>query len=388
MLAARARKSQSSDLAELFKLSERSDVISFAGGFPHPSWFLEEIQEIGAEILLHKRDLALQYGPVPGLSDFREFVAGRMTKQGMPARMENILITSGALQGLDLVCKIYVDPGDLVLVESPTYLGAIATLRSYEAEIAEVPCDDSGLMVEELDKILAVSKKPKFIYTIPTFQNPSGRVMKRERRIKLLEWAGVHQIPIVEDSAYGELRFSGEEIPTLKALDRHGSVIFLGTFSKIFSPGVRLGWIAASKEIIDYLVLFKQAADQMSSTLSQLLAFEAGKKGLLEKQIAVSQNHLRLKRDLTIAALQKYFGDRAAWTASEGGFFTWVELKDRNIDTAKLLKKAIQSGVAYVAGPSFFVNGSGQHCLRICYSLPEEEQIEEGIKRLVSVLLD
>lgn len=363
-------------------------MISFAGGFPHPSWFLPEVEEITAEILHSKRSVALQYGPVPGLTDFREFVAERMTGQGMPAAAENILITSGALQGLDLVCKVLLDAGDLVMVESPTYLGALATLNNYEAEIADVPCDESGLIPEALEAMLAGGKRPKFIYTIPTFQNPSGRVLDRNRRLKLLELAGTYGVPVVEDSAYAELRFGGEDVPTLKSLDKNQSVIFLGTFSKIFSPGIRLGWVAAGPEMIEHLILFKQATDQMSSSLSQLMVYEAGKQGLLEKQIALSCDQLRQKRDWTMAALDRHFGGRATWTVSEGGFFTWVELYDRSVDTFARLPHAIASGVAYVAGPSFYANRNGGHCLRICYSLPEEYEIGEGIKRLAKVLLE
>lgn len=382
----RARKACKSDLAELFKLAERPDVISFAGGFPDPAWFLEEIEEIAVDILRHRRHTALQYGPVPGLTTTREFIARRMTGQGMPTQVENVLITSGSLQGLDLVCKIFVDPGDTVIVESPTYLGAISTFESYEANIVAIPCDQNGLIVDRLEEFLYNSgQKPKLVYTIPTFQNPSGRVLTLERRKHLVDLCTRYRIPLIEDNAYGELRFDGEEIPTLKSLDVSGTVIFLGTFSKIFSPGIRLGWIAAPPTVIDKILLFKQVTDQTSSSLSQLLAQEAHERGLIDKQIEVTREGLKVKRDLTVEALQKYFGRDARWTVSEGGFYTWVQIH-RDVNTLQLLERAVKEyKVAYVAGPSFFPDRSGQNCLRICYSMVEEGKIEEGIRRLSKV---
>ncbi|MDK2984628.1 MAG: 2-aminoadipate transaminase [Clostridia bacterium] len=386
LYALRAQKATNSELTELFRMSGQPDVISFAGGLPDPAWFQEEIDDVASEILKNHRKTALQYGPVPGITFVREFIAERMTKQNMSSKTENILITSGALQGLDLVCKVFVDPGDLVLVEAPTYLGAISTIESYEAEVDSIACDEDGLKVDELEEFLKnTSQKPKFIYVIPTFQNPSGRVMSLERRKKLIDTANKYEIPIVEDHAYGELRFSGQDIPTLKGLDTEGRVIFLGTFSKILSPGIRLGWIAASEFLINKLILFKQGTDQMSSSLSQLIAYEAGKRGLIDKQIEVSKKNLRQKRDVLIKALEKYFGNSAKWVTSEGGFFTWVEI-DKDIDTLQLLYKACDEyKVAYVAGPSFFVDRSGKNSLRISYSLPNIDIIEEGVKRLYQV---
>ncbi len=386
MFALRAKQTGNSDLAELFKLSERPDVISFAGGFPDPQWFLPEVEEIGLEILRDKRDVALQYSPVPGLTRVREFIARRMDKQGMPARTENIMITSGSLQGLDLICKVFLDPGDLVVVEAPTYLGAISVLDSYEAEIVSIPCDSEGLMVDKLEEYLAgTAVKPKFVYTIPTFQNPSGRVLNLERRKKLVELCSNRQIPLIEDNAYGELRYSGKELPTLKSLDARDIVVYLGTFSKIFSPGVRLGWISAPGYLINKLILFKQSSDQTSSSLSQLLALEAGTRGLIEKQIEITRKGLKLKRDLTVNALEKYFGDNGQWTVSEGGFYTWVQINGP-VDTYKALEPAVKEHkVAYVAGRSFYPDRSGENCLRVCFSLVKEDYIEEGIKRLARV---
>jgi len=388
MYSSRLRKANKSDLAELFKLAEQPEVISFAGGFPDPRWFLDEVEEVSRDILRHKRDIALQYGPVPGLTIVREFIAHRMTEQGMPVDIRNILLTSGSLQGLDLICRVFLDPGDTVIVEAPTYLGAISTFESYEVNIVSISCDNQGLMVDELEKYLDNAYvKPKLIYVIPTFQNPSGRVLSLERRKRLIDLCSKYNIPLIEDNAYGELRFSGEDLPTLMALDNTGMVIYLGTFSKIFSPGIRLGWVAASPDIIEKLVLFKQITDQSSSSLSQLLAYEAHKRGLIDMQIKITKEGLKLKRDLTINALKKYFGSTAEWTVSEGGFYTWVQIH-KDINTFELLRAAVEDyKVAYVAGPSFFPDGRGQNCIRICYSMVKEDRIEEGIKRLAEIFL-
>lgn len=388
--ALRAKKTENSDLTELFKLAEQPDVISFAGGFPDPEWFLEDINEITLNILKNNRDTALQYSPVAGFTSVREFIAQRMTQQKMAARVNNIMITSGSLQGLDLLCRIFLDPGDSVVIEAPTYLGAISTFETYEANLITIPCDQHGLDVDALEEHLKTSSvKPKFLYVIPTFQNPSGRVWNLERRQRLIEICTRFQLPIIEDNAYGELRCTGEDVPTLKSLDQNQLVIYLGTFSKILFPGIRLGWVAASNDIIEKLILFKQNSDQTSSSLSQLIALETGKSGMLDKQIKVNIENLQIKRDVTIKNLEKYFAGKAKWTVSEGGYYTWVTI-ERDINTYELLQKAVKDyKVAYVAGPSFYPGRKGGiNSLRMCYSLPKPDQIEEGIKRLAEVFLD
>ncbi|KJS83398.1 MAG: hypothetical protein JM58_12850 [Peptococcaceae bacterium BICA1-8] len=387
LLALRAKGTPNMDLADLFKLAEQPDVISFAGGFPDPDWFIEEIEEITMDVLRNYKDIALQYSPVAGLSTLRKYISERMRKQNMNINPSNVLISSGSLQGLDLLCKIFLDPDDYVIIEAPTYLGAISTFESYEANTVAIPCDEHGIIIEQLDEFLQNTKiKPKFIYVIPTFQNPSGRVWSLERRKALLEICDKYQLPIIEDNAYGELRCSGMEVPTIKSLDSKELVIYLGTFSKIFCPGIRLGWVAGPEEIIEKLILFKQNSDQTSSSLSQLLVLEAGKKGLIEKQININIENLKLKRDVTINTLEKHFSGKAKWVVSEGGYYTWVEI-DKKINTYDLLKKAVGDyKVAYVAGPSFFPNkNGGENCLRLCYSLPKPTKLEEGIKRLAKV---
>ena len=388
----RGQRLKRSELAEIFKLAENPDVISFAGGFPDPDWFLDEIAEIGAKVLCDRKGEALQYGPVPGLTEMRTFLAARSRKRNMAIDVPNIILTNGSLQGLDLLCRLFLEPNDTVLVETPTYVGAIQTFENNEAEVIHAPCDEEGLKIEALgallDQLKATNRLPKFIYLIPTFQNPSGRVLGLERRKKLLELVSAYQIPILEDDAYGELRFEGTEIPTLKSLDQEEIVIYLGTFSKIFCPGIRLGWVAASEGIIEKLILLKQAIDQMSSPLAQILALECGKEGLIERQIQITSQGLQRKRDLALAALEKYFPSTTSWIKSEGGFHTWVTLPEE-IDTLEMLPKIVRTAkVAYVAGPSFFADRSGKNCFRLCYSPPKEDVIVEGIRRLAEMFFN
>jgi 2-aminoadipate transaminase len=386
LFSSRARKMQRSELAALFKLTEEPGVISFAGGFPDPDWFLDEIGEITRQVMDEQKGIALSYGPTPGLTALRDYLAERLGREGIRTRGSEVLITSGALQGLDIVCKIFLEPGDLVIVEAPTYLGAIQTLESYEAQLVPLPIDANGMQTGLLDETLQrCSKPPKFIYTIPSFQNPSGCTMSLERRRELLTLAGQHGIPVIEDNAYAELRFTGQPLPTLKALDQEGLVIHLGTFSKVFSPGLRLGWLVSTPELIDKAILVKQGSDQCSNTLGQLLALEYGRRGCIEKQIAVSAGNLAVKQAATLAALQEFFPSGASWTLPEGGFYTWVTLPGA-VDTVEMLPRAVsEAKVAYVAGPSFYADRSGANQLRLCYSQPKPAEIARGIRLLAGI---
>ncbi len=388
--AARAQKLQRSELAALFALAEEPGVISFAGGFPDPEWFLPEITEISDAIMRAGRGVALQYGPTPGFTTLREFMAARLTGQSMRCDATDVLITSGSLQGLDLVCKIFLEPGDVVVTEAPTYIGALQTFASYEADIVSVPIDAGGMRIELLESLLsdiragrqAEGRMPKFIYTIPSFQNPSGCTLSLERRPALLEFASRFGVPVVEDHAYAELRYEGADLPALKALDEEGIVIHLGTFSKIFSPGLRLGWMVGPRLVTEKAILFKQGTDQCSNSLGQIMALEYGKRGLIEKQIEVTVASLRRKKDETLKALRAHFGDTITRTIPEGGFYTWVTFPE-GIDTVGLLPRAVKEhSVAYVAGPSFYADRSGKNQARICFSQPKVGEIDEGIRRL------
>ncbi|MDQ7793136.1 MAG: PLP-dependent aminotransferase family protein [bacterium] len=386
-----ARRPASPALAELFKLTERPDVISFAGGFPSPDMFLpEEARAITRRLLAEEPAAVLGYSPTPGFSEFREFLAARQSRQGMAATGDEILVTSGALQGLDLLCRVFLDRGDRVVVESPTYLGALTTLGAFRVELTPVPLDENGLdtarLAEHLEAWQRSGRLPKLLYTVPTFQNPSGLTLSIQRRRHLLELAEAYGFTILEDNAYGELRFDGDTVPTLKALDRQGVVVYLGTLSKVLSPGIRIGWIHAEHEIIERAILLRQGMDQCSNSLGQLLALEFGRRGLIERQIRKTGRLLAAKAGLTLDLLAREFPAGTAWTKPEGGFYTWVTLPG-DIDTALALTRCIEEArVAYVAGSAFYAGGGGHNQFRLCYSQPSLEEIRRGVPRLAQTL--
>ncbi len=386
-----ARRLSSSALAELFQLTERPDVISFAGGFPSEDMYLiPEVVEVAREVFHRRGATVLGYGPTPGFSEFREFIAQRQSLLGMKASPDNILVTTGSLQGLDLLGRLFLNPGEVVIVEAPTYLGALTTLAAFDVRLEAVPVDDQGLDVDQLEERLQQLRRrgrpARVLYTIPTFQNPSGLCLSHDRRIRLLELASRYDLIIFEDNAYGELRFEGEELPTLKALDEEGRVVHLGTFSKIFSPGVRLGWLHADAGVIERAVLIKQGVDQCSSSLSQLLCLEFGRRGLLERQIEITRQILRAKATATLRALAEAFPPTTQWTEPQGGFYTWVTLPP-NVDTQEALPRCIREArVAYVPGNQFYTDGRGHNQLRLCYSQPSLEEIGDGVRRLGQLL--
>ncbi len=385
------RQPGSSALAELFKLTERPDIISFAGGFPAPDMFLpEEAAEVIRQLLVEEPSTVLGYSPTPGFSALREYLAERQSRLGMPAAAGEILVTSGSLQGLDILGRVFLNRGDRIIVEAPTYLGALTTFASYDVRIDSVPTDAEGLDTARLAELLEQRRRqgslPKLLYTVPTFQNPSGQTMSYRRRQELLDLAGRYGFLIIEDNAYGELRFAGEEVPTLKALDTGERVIYLGTFSKILSPGIRIGWIHAAAEIIERTVLVRQAMDQCSNSLGQLLALEFGRRGLIEKQINKTIRLLGERARLTLDLLARDFPAGTTWTSPEGGFYTWVTLSPE-VDTAQLLPHCIEKArVAYVAGVAFYAGKGGNNQMRLCYSQPSLDDIALGIPRLAKAL--
>ncbi len=386
-----ARQPGNTALAELFKLTERPDIISFAGGFPGPDMFLpEEAAEVTRQLLVEEPYTVLGYSPTPGFSALREFLAERQSRLGMPAAAGEILVTSGSLQGLDILGRVFLNRGDRIIVEAPTYLGALSTFASYDVRIDSVPVDTEGLDTARLAALLEQLRRqdalPKLLYTVPTFQNPSGQTMSHRRRQKLLDLAGRYGFLIIEDNAYGELRFAGEEVPTLKALDTDERVIYLGTFSKILSPGIRIGWIHTAGEIIERAVLVRQAMDQCSNSLGQLLALEFGRRGLIEKQISKTVHLLGERARLTLDLLAREFPTGTTWTEPEGGFYTWVSLPPA-VDTGRLLSHCIEKArVAYVAGAAFYAGKGGNNQMRLCYSQPSLDDIARGIPRLARAL--
>jgi 2-aminoadipate transaminase len=375
-----------SDVVSILKLAERPEVISFAGGLPDPATFLlEEIKEVFEEVLAQWGGTVLGYGPTAGIAPFREWLAEHMTQLGRPSKVEECLVTTGGVAALDLICKVLLDPGDVVIVGEPAYVAALHVIRSYQGRFAGVPIDDKGMQPDALKSVLedlqSESLRPKFIYLVPSFQNPTGVTLSERRRKRIIEVAIEYNVPIIEDAAYHDLRFEGAAPPLLASLDAQ-NVIHINTFSKIFNPGVRLGWVTAHQELIGTLALAKQGQDQCSTTIGQYLAFAFASKGLIERQTSTAVEIYRRKRDAMLAALENHFPQSAHWTKPQGGFYTWVTLP-KEIDTEALLPRAIEdASVAYVAGPAFYHNRSGKEHMRLCYSYVPESQTEEGVRRL------
>ena len=385
-----AMNMQKSEIREILKLSRRPDIISFAGGLPAPQAFpVKEIEEICCRILREKGDIALQYGPTEGEPPLREELAKWMSRDGKTAKPENILITSGSQQGLDILAKVFVDPGDILIVELPSYIGGLQAFGAYRANLIGVEQDDHGMRMDRLEMTLTElsknEKKPKFIYVVPDFQNPSGVTLTLERRKRLLELAYEHEVPVVEDSPYRDLRFTGEPQPAIYSLDMQNQTIVLGTFSKIFCPGLRLGWMEAPAEWMDKMITAKQSMDLATSTLNQLIAAEYMRLGHLPGQIETIKKLYGNKRAVMLSALEKYMPKGVRWTKPEGGLFLWVELP-KTMNATELFPKAVEQKVAYVVGSAFHCDGKGHNTMRLNFSYPSEEQIDEGIKRLATMI--
>ncbi|MBN2655971.1 MAG: PLP-dependent aminotransferase family protein [Spirochaetales bacterium] len=378
---------KASEIREILKLAARHDIISFAGGLPAPELFpIREMEEVSRTVLEEMGQEALQYSPTEGYEPLRDFIAGRMAKTGVKTDRDEILIISGSQQGLDFAGKIFLDPGDTVLCESPTYLGAVNAFRAYEGNFREVATDNEGMIPEDLEKALKETPDVKFIYVIPDFQNPSGRTWSLDRRKALVELANQYGIPIVEDNPYGELIYEGERLPSIRSLDTKGLVMFLGTFSKTFAPGLRIGWINAPKEILAKCIMVKQSSDVQSSSISQREIAVFVEKYDFEKHVEKIKSTYRKRRDLMMDSMGKYFPDSVEWTHPAGGLFTWVIVPD-SIDTKELMERTLEeTKVAYVPGASFFPNGGVKNTMRLNFSNMPEDKIVEGIRRLGELL--
>ena len=386
-LASRMQHLKASEIREILKLTQQPDVISLAGGLPASECFpVEEIAEITAEVLAREGAQALQYSTTEGFAQLRQGIAGRMNRVlGTDVSEDEILVTSGAQQCLDLTGKVFLDEGDVVLCESPTYLGAINAFRAYGVRFLEVPTDDDGMLIPELESILAREKRVKIAYVVPDFQNPTGRCWSLDRRRAFLEVMAHFGVPVLEDYPYGELRFAGTALPPLKALDRHESVFFAGTFSKIYCPGLRLGWLAARREILSKYVLVKQGADLHTSSLAQLQVATFMERHGFGDAIASLRLLYRSRRDAMVDALEKELPSDTQFTRPQGGLFVWVELPG-NLDSAELLRAAVQRKVAFVPGHAFFPNGGPRNTLRLNFSAMPPERITEGVARLGQVV--
>jgi len=392
--AQRTKGIKSSAIRELLKFTERPEVISFAGGLPAPEVFpAERFQGACQKVLQEKPHLALQYGATEGYEPLREMVARHIARYGIKAKSENVLITSGSQQALDLIGKLLINPGDRVLVEAPTYLGALQAFNVYGADYVSVPSDNDGLRSDLLEDPLRSG--PKFMYVLPNFQNPGGTTLSEGRRHELVLLADRYGIPIVEDDPYGQLRYEGEHLTPLVVLDREnlrrdqgysiGNVLYLSTFSKTLAPGLRLGWIVAPPDVIAKLVQLKQGADLHSSTFVQMVAYEVARDNFLDEHVKLIRSVYRERRDGMLDALSRYFPPEVTWTKPMGGLFLWVTLP-QGADADKLLEAAVRENVAFVPGDCFYApNGhsdEGRRHMRLNFSAAAPDQIREGIRRL------
>ncbi len=362
-------------------------MISFAGGLPAPETFpAEQLARATARVLADAGAQALQYSTTEGHPPLRAWVARHMSERfAAPVRADEVLVTSGSQQGLDLTGKIFLDEGDVVVCESPTYLGAINALRAYQPRFVEVPTDDDGMIPEALDAILAREPRARLVYAIPDFQNPTGRTWSLARRQAFMEIVRRHRVPVIEDCPYGEVRFEGVPLPPLKALDEDRLVIFLGTFSKIFCPGMRLGWVAATPALLEKYVLVKQGADLQTATLAQMQVVAWLEDHDIDVNVGRACAIYRARRDAMLRALDREMPPGVRYTRPSGGLFLWVELPEE-VNARDLLEACVEQRVAFVPGGSFFPNGGHENTLRLNFSNMPEERIEEGVRRLAAVL--
>ena len=381
----------SSIIRELLKLTQIPGLISFAGGLPAPEIFpIDVCDEAASRLLKEHGQQALQYSATEGYTPLRQFIADKLNKMGMNFTVDNILITSGSQQALDIIGKIFIDPHDNVLTEQPSYLGALQAWKAYQSEFVTVPVDDNGIDVDAMEEVLRTAN-PKFMYILPNFQNPAGVTLSLERRKKLVALANEYGIPIIEDDPYGELRYEGEDLPPLMTLDRElqdeddGNVLYLGTFSKIFAPGLRLGWVAGPTAVIQKCTLAKQGADLHTSTYTQMLLHEVAKDGFLDEHKQVILRVYKERRDIMLEGLEKHMPDGVTWTHPQGGLFLWVTMPE-HMQAREVFDRAIENKVAFVPGSAFFPESetgyTGHNTMRLNFSNATPEQIAIGIERL------
>ena len=385
-------------IRDIFKVIQSTDIISMAGGWPEADIFpVEQFDEICHYVLAEMPRESLQYGVTDGFPPLRQVIAQQMTDRGIPAKMENIVITSGSLQAIDLMGRIFLDEGDTVLVERPTFLGALQSFNAYGVKYATVPVDDEGACVDELEEIIE-GTRPKFMYLLPTFQNPTGVTMIMERREKLVDISARTGVPILEDDPYCSLRFAGEPLVPLIAIDMSrypenaqarsyvkGNVIYLNTFSKTLAPGLRLAWAVCPPEIAEQFVMAKQGTDLHTNALAQTIAYEFMRRGWLPDQVKRIRDTYLERRDAMCEAIEEHFPEEVSYTRPDGGLFLWVRLPER-LDSTELLKEAAERKVAFVPGRPFFVDGSGKNTLRLSFASVPPDTIREGIRRLGAVI--
>jgi 2-aminoadipate transaminase len=389
-LSRSAKSMKRSAIREILKLLQKPGMISFAGGLPAPETFpVSDIMDIAREVLENEGNEALQYGTTEGDPKLRKLLVERHRNQGLDIATENLIITTGSQQALDLIARIFIDQDDYVLCGLPSYLGGINAFQTYGARMKGIPLDDHGMKPEELERALItlkdLGKRVKFIYIIPDFQNPAGITLPEERRIRIIELAEKYNILIVEDSPYREIRFEGEPQKMMYSLDKYGRVITLCTFSKIFAPGFRVGWVIGNPLILDKLVMAKQTADLCTSSFVQLILARYLEKGLLEKNLPKTIALYRERRDHMLDCFKKYMPRQVKWTEPHGGLFLFVTLP-KGLDAGNILKKAIDNNVAFVDGATFFCNDSGHNTMRINFSYSGRDEIDKGVERLSKVI--
>lgn len=392
--AFRTQQMSSSVIRELLKLTEQPEIISFAGGLPAPEVFpIQRFREASNTVLENFGPQSLQYSTTEGHRPLREMIARHISRFSSEVSADNVLITSGSQQALDFVGRLFVNRGDFIVVESPTYVGALQAWNAYGAQYIPVRADEHGMIVDELEAALRVG--PKFIYVLPNFQNPSGSTLSLERRMQLVRIADKYGVPIIEDDPYGQLRYEGEHIPSIVALDSEyrgpngghysGNVIYLSTFSKLLAPGLRLGWVIAPAEVIQKLVLSKQAADLHTSSFNQYIAFEAAKGGFLDEHVKLIRATYKERRDVMIEMMEEMFPASVSWRKPKGGMFLWSILPE-GMDSSEVLKRAVEKKVAFVPGEAFHPIGGGKNTMRLNFSYSSPETIREGITRLGGTL--
>lgn len=393
--AQRTQRMGSSAIRELLKLTEQPDIISFGGGMPAPEVFpVDDFAAACETVLRNNGAQALQYGATEGYMPLREMIARHTARYGIQIIPDNIMITSGSQQALDLIGKVFINRGDRILVENPTYLGALQAWNAYGAEYVTVRMDDDGMITDELEE--ALRSGPKFIYVLSNFQNPTGVTLSLERRLKLIELADRYGIPIIEDDPYGQLRYEGEHLPSVVSLDNQfrenstssyrGNVIYLSTFSKTLAPGIRLAWVVAPSEVIRKLVQAKQGADLHTATFSQMVAFEVARGGFIDRHVWMIRRVYHERRDVMLEAMDEFFPKGVTWTHPQGGLFLWATMPPELIAT-EVLKTAIEQRVAFVPGTSFYARGGGESSMRLNFSNATPEKILIGIERLGKVML-
>jgi len=387
LYARRASGMSASEVRALFAVASRPDVVSLAGGMPYVrALSTEDVMEVVKSVLAERADAALQYGAGQGTPALRERLAMLTAEEGTEADPEDMVVTTGAQQALDLIAKVLIDPGDEIVVEAPAYVGALSAFSAYEPRYLQIELDDDGMIVEHLEHALVKGARPKFVYTVPNFHNPAGVTMSPSRREQLVALCREARIPIVEDNPYGLLRFDGDREPTLRSMDPH-NVIYVGTVSKVFSPGVRVGWALAEPGLLQRLILAKEAADLCGSSFTMLVTERYFASERWRANLECLVDIYRRRRDAMLAALVEHFPADASWTHPAGGFYVWVTLPDY-LDTPAMLAAAVERRVAYVPGTAFYPDGRGRDKMRLAFCYPTEEDIAEGVRRLGLLLAD